>query len=207
MFLRTSDSSVDRSRVQRLKTPSRVTFLIRKCEFEFLATTGFYLPADFHQLVTVATTKINGKFLSRLVLFADHFLSASRELAKKAYITISSLLVGSNICVMYRPLTVVAIALYTTCLRASTGIPNLEDGRAWFSCIDPSLNLSFLHSVSQSVLRLLPQKGIHMKKAAVPEIDIKKEPLSNDSRSVSPDSGIESPPFAVKIKEENDLQW
>lgn len=195
----------DMERVYRLKNPSILTSNMIKYEIELLATTGFYFPINYQALLQRTAEDIKGKFLYSLASksFTDHFLSAPLALAKQAYQITSCLLVGSNICVMYRPQTVVTIALYAAQLRTSTGIPNPENGSSWFSLIDPSLKLNFLHTMSRKVLELLPNKNGKVK-TEVPKMVIKSEPSS--SRSLTPDSGIESPP-CIKIKTENEDVW
>ena len=165
-YLRGSDLSEDRDRVVRLKCPSHVAHEMKDYELTLLATTGFYFAPNFRSLVKETGDRIDGEFFMSLLTLVSIFettfsSSAPVELVQDAYRILTCSLVGTNLCLMYHPRTVAAIAFYTGCIRTSTGIPNPGNGQyPWFKVLDPSLTQSFLHTISKSLLKLLPKRNV-----------------------------------------------
>lgn len=92
---------------------------------------------------------------------------------------------------MYRPLTVVVIVLFTSSLRNSAGIPNLDDDRIWFSIIDPAFSQSFLVHTSKVILMTLPKKSTKVEKEAGTNAAVKVEPL----------------PLTASVNKEKEIVW
>lgn len=63
IVLRNSQAQEDWCRVQRLKAPSAVAHNVINYEFELIATTGFYIPANYQKLILEVTNKINCEML------------------------------------------------------------------------------------------------------------------------------------------------
>lgn len=53
-------SFLDRERIRRMKCPVNLEKQMKNYEFEVLATTGFFFPADFKKLVGETAAKFNG---------------------------------------------------------------------------------------------------------------------------------------------------
>lgn len=101
---------------------------------------------------------------------------------------------------MYRPLAVIVISLFTSSLRNSAGIPNIDDGHTWFSIIDPTFSQSFLIYISKVILMMLLKKGKKVEKEADTNTAVEVETPPSVSRSGSSDTGFESPPLTASVK-------
>lgn len=63
IFLRKSQVQEDWYRFRRLKTPSTVVHNMIDYEFDLLATTEFYIPANYRKCILEVANKVNGEIL------------------------------------------------------------------------------------------------------------------------------------------------